>query len=175
MLRKLLLAAALMILPASAAQAQFQQGDWELTLGGTGSNGPDFNGTSFAMQGNLGYFLSKELEVSLRQSIGYSDLTSQSGDGSAWVGSTRIALDYHFDFGRFQPYIGAQIGYVYGDGVKDSFQGGPEGGIKFFVNSTTFIQFSVEYQFFFDQDSDASAAFSDGQFIYGLNIGFRWR
>jgi hypothetical protein len=171
MLRKFFVAAALMLLPAAAASAQFQAGDWELTLGGSGSNGPDFNGTTWAVNGGLGYFLTKEFEIGVRQSIAYTDI---GVEGGAWNGSTRVALDYHFDLGRWQPYIGGNIGFVYGDGVHDTWEAAPEAGVKFFVNSTTFIQVGVEYQFFFDEDSDASDAFSDGQFIYGLNIGFRW-
>ena len=50
----------------------------------------------------------------------------------------------------------------------------PEAGVKFFVNSTTFIQFSAEYQFFFDSHSSGREAFSNGEFVYGLNIGFKW-
>jgi outer membrane protein W len=174
MLRKLMFVAAFALLPAAAAHAQFQAGDWELTLGANAAHGPDLNGVTFAGTGSLGYFLTNEVELGLRQSVGYSDVTQNSG-GSSWNASTRIALDYHFDLNRWQPYVGANIGYVYGDGVNDTFEAAPEAGIKFFVNSTTFIQFGVEYQFFFDKGSDATQAFSDGQFVYGLNIGFRWK
>jgi hypothetical protein len=173
MLRKLMVVAAFALLPALAAQAQFQAGDYELTLGANAAHGPDLNGVNFSGTGSIGYFLTKEVELGLRQSIGYTD--TNPGGGSAWSASTRIAIDYHFDMGRWQPYIGANVGYVYGDGVNDTFEAAPEAGIKFFVNSTTFIQVGVEYQFFFDHNSDASQAFSDGQFVYGLNIGFRWR
>jgi hypothetical protein len=173
MLRKLMVVAALALLPAAAANAQFQAGDWELTLGANAAHGPDVNGVSFSGSGALGYFLTKELEVGVRQSVGYTDLTSGANGGSSWDASTRIALDYHFDLGRWQPYIGGNIGYVYGDGVQDTWEAAPEAGVKFFVNATTFIQVGVEYQFFFDKNSDASQAFSDGQFLYALNIGFR--
>jgi hypothetical protein len=172
MLRKWMVVAALMVLPASVAQAQFQAGDYELTLSGQGSNGPDFNGTQFSVDGTLGYFLTKEFELALRQTVSYSDFSG--GDGSAWSGSTRVGAYYNIDLGRIVPYVGANIGYVYGD-INDTFAAGPEGGVKFFVNSTTFVKLGVEYQFFFDQDDDASDAFSDGQFIYSLGIGFRWR
>ena len=168
MLRKLMVVAALALLPV-AAQAQFQAGDWALTLSGSGSNGPDFDGTQFGLNADIGYFMTKEFEVSLRQTIAYSDLVP----GSAWSGSTRVAIDYNFDMGRWVPYIGANVGYVYGD-VNDTWLAGPEGGVKFFVNSSTYVQLGVEYQFFFDQGSDASQAFSDGQFLYSLGIGFRW-
>ena len=72
------------------------------------------------------------------------------------------------------PYIGANIGYAYGDQVNDTFLAGPEGGVKYFVNNTTFIFLSVEYQFFFDEGDDIEGAFSDGQFVYGLGIGFKF-
>src|SRR3982750_4607786 len=108
MLRKFFVAVALVLLPAAAANAQFQAGDWELTLGGSGSNGPDFNGTTFAVNGSLGYFLTKEFEIGVRQSIGFNDIGVAGGD---WAGSTRIAVDYHFDLGRWQPYIGGNIGF----------------------------------------------------------------
>jgi len=171
MLRRLcvVFAAALLLAPA-ISQAQFKQGDWELTLSGQAAHGPDLNGVSAAAQGNLGYFLTDAIEVGVRQSISYTDI----GVGSALNGSTTIAADWNFDLGRFVPYIGANIGYVYGDAVSDSWQAGPEGGVKYFVNNTTFVFVSVQYEFFFDQNSDAGEAFSDGQFLYGLGIGFRF-
>jgi hypothetical protein len=179
MLRKLVVAgvvATLAILPAAVAHAQFQQGDFELTLSGQGSNGPDFDGTQWSVDGQLGYFFTKELEASIRQTVSYTDVGATVGGGSAWNAATRVALDYNFDIGgRIVPYIGGNIGFVYGDGVHDTFEAGPEAGVKFFVNSTTFIRLGVEYEFFFDTDDDATNAVSDGQFIYSLGIGFRWK
>jgi hypothetical protein len=172
MLRRLCVVCVLALLLAPAiSQAQFKQGDWELTLSGQGSNGPDFNGFSAAAAGNLGYFLTDALELGVRQTISYTDIGIP---GSALNGSTAVAADWNFDIGRFVPYIGGSIGFVYGDAVSDSWFAGPEGGLKYFVNNTTFIFLSVQYQFFFNQDSNASDAFSDGQFLYGLGIGFRF-
>jgi hypothetical protein len=172
MLRRLcvVFAAALLLAPAISL-AQFKQGDWELTLSGQGANGPDFDGFSAAAQASLGYFLTDQFEVNVRQTVQYTDIGIP---GSALNGSTSVGVDYNFDIGRFVPYIGANIGYVYGDAVNDTWQAGPEGGLKYFVNNTTFVFLSVTYEFFFDQGSDASAAFSDGQFLYGLGIGFRF-
>ena len=162
---------ALLMVPA-LARAEFQQGDWALTLSGQAGNGPDFNGSTIGVNGSIGYFFTKEIEGAVRQTISYTDL--QGADGSSLNGSTRVAVDYHFDLGRWQPFVGANIGYVYGDSVNDSFLAAPEAGVKFFVNSTTFIVAMVEYQFFFDQGDDTSNAFSDGQFLYTLGIGFRF-
>jgi hypothetical protein len=174
MFRRLLIAAALVGLPlmvTSAAHAQFKDGDWELTLSGSAANGPDFDGVTANVNANLGYFITKELEVGVRQTVGFTDIGT-SGDLN---GSTRIAVDWNFDIGKVVPFLGANIGYVYGDAVNDTWEAAPEAGIKWFVNGTTFIFASVEYQFFFDHNTDSFGnAFSDGQFVYGLGIGFRF-
>jgi len=78
------------------------------------------------------------------------------------------------DHGQIQPFIGGNIGYVYGETVNDTWEAAPEAGVKFYVTNTTFIYLLVEYQFFFDHGSDASSAFSDGQFLYSAGIGFRF-
>lgn len=170
MLRRLMVVAAFVMLPAMAASAQFQASDWELTISGAGRHGPDLNGTDFGVNFSLGYFLTKELELGVRQSVNYAD---DNGPGASWDGTTDLALDYYFDLGRWQPYIGANVGFRYGD-VHNTFEAGPEAGVKYFVNATTFIQVGVQYEFFFDRDSNASSAFSDGQFVYGLGVGFKW-
>jgi hypothetical protein len=149
---------------------------YELTLSGSASNGPDFDGVNAAANVGIGYYFTEALEVGLRQSLTYSDLTV-GNKGSALNASTGVFLDYHFKFGdhgEWQPFIGANIGYVYGDSVNDSFEAGPEGGVKYYVNANTFIQVVAQYQFFFNAGDDASAAFHDGQFIYSLGIGFRF-
>ena len=170
MLRRLFVVAALaMLIFPAASKAQFQSGNWELTLAGSGTNGPDFDGVSFGVNGSLGYFLTDQFELSVRQTVNYSDFV-----GSSWNGSTRVAADFHFDMDRWQPFVGANIGFVYGEGVKDTWEAAPEAGVKYFVNSTTFIYLSAEYQFFFDQGDDVDSAFSDGSFVYTLGVGFKW-
>lgn len=162
-------AAALAVSP-QAASADFEQGDFELTLGGTGSNGPDFDGVNFSANGSLGYFATDALEVGVRQFATFTDVGT---DGGQLGGSTAVFVDYHFEVGEnFFPYVGANIGYAYGDAVSDTFFAAPEGGVKFFVNDTTFVFGAVEYQFFFDEAEEADDTFSDGQFLYTLGIGF---
>jgi len=79
-----------------------------------------------------------------------------------------------FDLEAWQPFVGGNFGYVYGDAVNDTFEAAPEAGVKYFVNSTTFIFAMVEYQFFFDSGDDIDNAFSDGQFLWSLGLGFRF-
>jgi len=176
MLRKASFVAGLSLLATlipSVAKAQdfgFMPRDWEFTLSGSGSNDKKFEAGSFGISGSIGYFFTKELELSLRQSVDYAD----NGDSSAWSGSTRVALDYHFHIGRFVPFIGANIGYVYGEHVADTWEAAPEAGVKFFVNATTFIYGTVEYEFFFRNGGEAGRGFDNGQFVYSIGIGFRW-
>jgi hypothetical protein len=171
MLRKGILIAALCLLPATA-QAQDVENPWELTLGGGGVNSEDFDGFAFRVDASLGYYFNETWEVSIRQNLVYEDFTGSSLDGA-----TRVALDVHFPLGdrsQWVPFVGAQIGYVYGDGSNDTFMAGPEAGVKYYVNSTTFVYGMVEYQFFFDSGDEADDAADDGQFLYTLGIGFRF-
>ncbi|HYO09992.1 MAG TPA: hypothetical protein VER17_13560 [Tepidisphaeraceae bacterium] len=163
MLRKLYLVPvlALFLLPG-VAKAQFEQGNWELSLAGSGFNDQDWTTGSVSIQGSLGYFTTKELELGVRQSYTWGD------GGSAWNGDTRVFADYHFDLDRWQPFVGANVGYVYGDGVSDSWIAGPEVGVKYFVNSTTFIGVSAAYEF------NLQEGLEDGAFFYTLGLGFKW-
>jgi hypothetical protein len=178
MLRKLFVlpALGLLLLPAvSKAVVEhdygFNPGNWELTLGGNASNDPDFNGTSIGVNGSLGYFINDNLEISVRQALLYTDIGGSQG--SSWNGSTRVALDWHFDLGQWQPFLGANLGYVYGDNVSDTWEAAPEGGVKYFINTTTFVFVLAEYQFFFDKANNASDNFSDGQFVYTMGLGVK--
>jgi hypothetical protein len=171
MLRKGILIAALCLLPATA-QAQDVENPWELTLGGGGQNSEDFDGFAARVDASLGYYFNEAWEVSIRQSLTYNDFV-----GSSMNGSTRVALDVHFPLGdrsQWVPFVGGQIGYVYGDDINETFMAGPEAGLKYYVNSTTFVFFIAEYQFFFDSGDEADDAISDGQFLYTLGIGFRF-
>ena len=163
MLRKMYLVPvlALLALPAMS-QAQFEAGNWSLELSGQGSNDKDFRTGNAAVQFNLGYFVTKELEVGVRQGLVWGD------GGSAWSGSTAAAADFHFDLDRWQPYVGAFIGYSYGSDTEDAWTAGPEVGVKYFVNSTTFIDANAAYAF------DLNNGLDSGAFLYTLGLGFRW-
>ena len=159
------------LLAPAIASAQFKQGDWELTLGANAIHGPDFDGVTAGGTGSIGYFFTNALELAVRQQVNYSDITGGS-KGSQWFATTDIAVDWHFDLGRFQPFVGANVGYTYGE-VHNTWQAGPEAGLKWFANDTTFIYGIVQYEFNFNQ-GDNSDVFSDGAFTYTVGIGFRF-
>jgi hypothetical protein len=169
MYRNALIVIAICLLPAIAkAQAR---GPWELELGGTGQNSDRFNGVTASGNGALSFFFNDEFELGVRQSVGYSDV-----GGTAWSGTTSLGLDFNLplgDQGQFVPYVGGNVGYIYGDAIHNTFVGGPEAGVKFFINSSTFIYASISWDIFFDRHSTVTA-FSDGEIVYGLGLGVRF-
>ncbi len=170
--RSMWIAAIALLSTTSMAMANFRQGDKEFTLSGSGGNDREFRAGSVNANGSFGYFVTDGFELTVRQSVSYSD--GGQGQKQIWNGSTRGGADYNFDLGRWRPFIGANIGYVYGQGVSDTWEAAPEAGVKFFVNDTTFIYTQVEYQFFFRDTGDANDSFKDGQFVYSLGVGFRF-
>jgi hypothetical protein len=165
----LFLAAGILAMPATVF-AGFNAGDMEFTLAGSGTSDNDFDTTTASAEASLGVFLTPTIEGVLRQGIGFADTPGDSD----WNGSTRVGVDFHFPFDRYVPYLGASIGYLYGDSVDEQFIAGPEAGLKSFVNETTFILAAVEYDFLFDDADEADEAFDDGRFVYTLGVGFKW-
>ncbi len=161
----LIVTSMLFVVPAAIA---YEQGDFEVTLGGSGSSDDNLDGTVFNIEAGLGYFITQNFEAVWRQGVSYADIP---GDDN-WNASTRLSFDYNFDLGNWYPYLGVNIGYLYGDTVEEQFIAGPEGGAKFFVNDTTFIIAGLEYQFLFEDTNDADDNFDDGRFVYLLGIGF---
>jgi hypothetical protein len=155
---------AIALLPA-VASAQFQQGDWSMTLSAAGTSDRDLDSTSVAGSGTIGYFMTDQIEVNLRQNVAYVNIED---GGDSFAGSTAIGGDFHFDLDRWQPFLGAAVGYRYGDGIDDDWFALAEGGLKYFVNNTTFVFGSVGYQFGFSGSSDEDI------WVYALGIGFRW-
>jgi hypothetical protein len=153
----------------STSQAQFKQGDWELTLGGSGSNNRQFTAGGGGVSGSIGYFFTKEIEFAFRQNANYSS----NGNTDQFIGDSRVAADYHFEFGKFVPFAGANFGYSYGNrGFQDTFEVAPEAGAKYFLNSTTFLFGLAEYEIFFR--SGHGATFNRGSFVYSLGLGLRF-
>lgn len=149
----------------------FNPQDWEFTLQGSGSSDDELDNTTLSFEFSLGYFLSKNLELGLRQGIGYSD--PETGNDT-WNASTRGFADFHFDLQRWQPYLGVNFGYLYGDDVNESWIAGPEGGVKYFLKPNTFVQALIEYNATFDDADTADEAFDEGRFVYALGMGITW-
>ena len=164
-----------LLLPAASADAQsyLEKGTFELTLSGSGSSNEDVDSGSFGIGASLGWFPLDQLELLGRQTLSYADSDQVEGGSTSVIATSAVALDYHFDFDRFQPFIGVAVGYFYGDAdVDETFFGGPEAGLKYFVKEETFLYGLVSYQFFFDEADEINNSFDDGSFVYQVGIGF---
>jgi len=74
-----------------------------------------------------------------------------------------------------RPFLGASLGGVYGDGVKDSGFAGLETGIKYYVRTKTYFLARAEYQFLFSSTDEATDAFQDdGIWAYTIGMGYNF-
>ena len=162
-----------MVSPVQATETDFgyKVGDYELTLQGSGASDKKFNNTAVSVEVGLGYFLTPMAEIGVRQGIGY--ISTDDAD-NLWNGSTRMFMDLNFDLGKVKPFIGANLGYLYGDGVNETWIAGPEAGVKAFVSENAFVYLMTEYNFTFDSTNEADDAFDDGRFAYALGLGINW-
>jgi hypothetical protein len=181
---------ALVPLVSSAAHAQSEQaqnrtqtnqstslygpteGSHEFTLSGTGASDRGLDNGSFGVTGSYGWFLSRDLEIGVRQSINWSSVENGRDQLN---GATRGALDYHFNVtDRFRPFIGANLGVIYGRNVNETGVAGPEAGVKYYLNSSTFILGMMEYQYLFDDGDEIDNNFDNGAFAYTLGLGLNF-
>jgi hypothetical protein len=155
---------------ASPAQAEFEQGEWELRLSGFAENDVNFDGVNASVNGALGYFFSDQFEGGVRQTFAYTDI---GVPGHFLNGQTALFINYHFgdQGGALQPFIGASVGFQYGDGIEDLFLGGPEAGIKYFFDENWFLFAEVAYLFYFEDVEESDESFDNGEFNYGLGLG----
>lgn len=172
-MRRLLMGVSLAVLTGSWALADStmppytaewgpRKGDWEATLGGSGGSTNEFNRNVFSIDGGISYYALKWLTLGLRQSFA-TDFGDDVEDQFAYA--TRAAIDFQAPLGRFQPYLGFSGGYQYGDGAKDDYIYGPEAGIKFFVNESTFLYAGGAYFLVGSQD------WQDGNALYQFGFG----
>lgn len=162
---------------ASAQSADFgpRKGDQEFSISGTGSSDRSFNSASFGATGDLGWYLQDHLVAGVRQSINYASIEGANIKDDFWNGSTRGYVNYQFLTDRTRPFVGASLGGIYGDGVKNSAFAGVETGLKHYVQAKTYFLARIEYQFLFSSVRDASEAFKDdGAWAYTVGLGYNF-
>lgn len=164
---KTLFLAGLLALPF-AANAQPAAKEWEIILGGNGQATTEFRGDAAGNPGgqfgatlSLGYYLNDNLEVAVRQSLGYAT-------SGAWTGFTRAAVDYNFLMDKLVPFVGVNVGYSYANrGRSDSWGFAPEAGIKYYLQDKAFLFGMVEYAVPFK----GRGPLDDGTWVFTLGLG----
>lgn len=158
-------------LAPSLALAQAVSGDREVTVSGQGQSDNDLDNNAFSMTASYGKYISDQGQLGIRQSLSISDREDDSADID---GATVGFYDYHFGGGDLRPFLGANLGYNYGDRTEETFSAGPEAGLKYYVLDKTFVQGMVQYQFLFEGSSDVDDNYDDGILYYSVGMGFNF-
>ncbi len=144
-----------------------QGGEWEMTLAGAGSSDKDFENGGFNIEVDVSKYASELLSFGVRQNVGFVDNAA-----SSWNGSTALFGQVHFGDTPLRPFVGLAVGYLYGDDVTDTFFGGPEAGLRYYVKPEAFLFGRAQYQFLFDSGDEIDDQFDDGRFLYTVGVGF---
>ena len=140
-------------------------GAWETTLSGSGVSTDEFDSNLIGVSGSLGYYVTKWMPVGIRQNLnlGFGENLSDS-----YLGITRAFIDFQAPLGRFQPFIGAVVGYQYGKQIDEDLVYGPEAGFKFWANESTFMFVQGEWLVIEGESFDsANVVYTTG---FGLNF-----
>ncbi|MEE9403844.1 MAG: hypothetical protein V3V20_03035 [Algisphaera sp.] len=143
-------------------------GLWEWTLSGAGESDTAFeeSGANFTAEAN--HYLTQSLSVGVRQSVGIVE----RANNASWNAATSVFGQWHLGKGQLRPFIGLEAGYLYGDGVTETFFGGPEMGTRFYLRDNTFLYGRGSYSFLVTSSDDADARFDEGRLVYSFGVGF---
>lgn len=172
-----LCASAIMIPALVQAQGMHGQdygpkmGDREFSISGSGSSDKNFDSGGFGLSGDMGWYLSDRTVAGVRQNVTWGSV--DNGD-DIWRGATKGYLDYHFGHNQVRPFVGATLGAIYGDGVKETGTAGLELGMKYYVLPSTFIQARAEYSFLFDSSDSAGDNYDNGSWDYVVGMGYNF-
>jgi|GEM_PF-2410262 len=145
-----------------------RRGLWEWTLSGAGESDTGFDSSGANVSLDANHYLRRFWSVGARQTLG---VVENAGD-SSWNAATSLFSQYHFGRGQLRPFVGAEAGYLFGDGVTETFFGGPEAGARFYFRDHTFFEGRVSYGFLLDSDDGAATRFDDGRLVYTFGVGF---
>jgi hypothetical protein len=146
-------------------------GEKSFTIAGSGSNDKHFDNGAYGVSAELGYFLTDAWQAGIRQSInGFAGDEAEN----TWNGATRGFIAYNFLDDAVSPYLGANLGGIYGENVSNTGTAGLEAGLKWYVLDKTYINFGMEYAFLFNDTSDFENKSNNGIYLYNIGVGFNW-
>jgi hypothetical protein len=164
---------ALFLLVSSPAVAQPLAQDNEVTFAGGFFHTQHSDAGSLNIDGSYGYFLDPQMEAGLR--VNYSG-TFNDNDRDAWLITTAPFFDFHFrkisERDSLIPFVGGFVGGAWNDQDGDGVIG-PEGGIKVFFSSNTFMAARYRYEWYFN-NLDVGTDSSDGNHVVTIGFGYVW-
>lgn len=150
-----------MLVLVSVEATSAAQGETEFTLAGGGASTYNLSDNALGLSTSLGYYVTDNIDASVRQSVFFNDAA-----GSDFSGSTGIGLDYNLRLGNLVPFAGVQASVAYGIG-HPAWAAGPEIGAKFYVREKTFVFGRAAYDF---RLNDRNGSKDDG-LKYTIGIG----
>lgn len=164
-MRRALYAAAMFLLIAGPAAAQVRAGLNEVNVNGhiTRTSADDESFTMSQLQGRFGRFLSDQVELGVLASLNKFEDVDLFGDIGAFGA-------YHFGAmgATTVPYVGANVGFGFGNEGDNPFSYGGFGGLKFFVGPAG----AVSTELFFSQTSIGDSDFNQLGARLGVSIFF---
>jgi hypothetical protein len=130
---------------ASSSSGGVGQGDME--IGFFGNLRDDGATTLFLVGGSVGRYLTDSLEARVTASLAFVD----AGGISSTILSPFVTAEYQFNTGGpVVPYVGGGLGFFM-LGNDDIFQFSlfvtPTGGVKYFLNERTSLEYALSYQY----------------------------
>ncbi|MGF1561741.1 MAG: OmpA family protein [Geminicoccaceae bacterium] len=111
------------------------------------------------------YFFTENFSLGVEQAGAWNFANGRDENGEdnddGLIGRSVASADYHL--GGWLPYVGANIGYIYGEGLEDDLIYGPEIGLDL-----GFLSGKLAYDFRADEDAE------DGVISATLGGSYRW-
>jgi len=131
--------------PATSSSAGIGQGDME--LGFFGNVRDDGTITLILLGGSVGSYLTDNLEARVTGTLAFAD----AGGLSTTIFSPFVTAEYQFNTrSAVVPYVGGGLGFfILGNDdifMYDLFLT-PTGGVKYFLNERTSLEYALSYQF----------------------------
>jgi hypothetical protein len=145
-------------------------GDLEMSVGlGGAAFDEDLDEGAVGPELSIGYFLTDNIAVGVRQFVGVYDEEQER----EFNGATRAFVDYHLRFlpHRVFPYVGLTAGGTYGDEIKQALAVGAELGLKGYIWPKTFIFGGAGYQALV---TDWEGFQEDSNILFNGGVGFNF-
>jgi hypothetical protein len=160
-----------LVLMATTGFAQQESGDIELQIAGTyfTTVGTDFKFSSGFIQAKFGKYLTDNLELGVSPNISITTIDTGFGDSDTDVTAGLGAFfvySFLFSDAKTVPYVGGQYFKSDLSDGDDNGSAGVTGGLKFFVTEKAALDFSGNYLF------DLNSNTEGGLLLFAAGISF---
>lgn len=109
------------------------------------------------------------LEVLARQPLEFVGPATASESKLGLV--ARLALDQELSAGAFRPFVGVNVGRLYGELAREDWAAGIAAGARYFVQPRTFVRASAEYGWMFSHARGFNDRLAEGSWTWSMGLG----